>query len=244
MSHFHSYITSLAYTGRTPCITSELYQNSIPQALQDAISVSALYLTKSGKNESIVLNILGEKVNRLLQSFEKQACLTDHLASVQALLMYQVIRFFDGDIRQRALAERQMTCLETWASALLQRLQEAASFTGVRTPWHNWLLCESIRRTVLTSTLLHALYNCIKEGYCEPVQRLSRLPVTQNMDLWDMGEGQWLEAFLMDEVAGLQTYRDFAKGWFPRDNKLLAQDSFEACLLAACSEEYLQLIQR
>lgn len=170
--------------------------------------------------------------------------IVEHLASVQALIIYQIIRLFDGDIRQRGLAERQMRRLDEWTTSLCQRMNEAVMCETIQSPWRTWLFCESIRRTMLTSMLVRALYIFIKEGYCDMIPRMSQVPVTPNMELWNMNEGQWLQALLVDDVTTLQTYRDYAQSWYRTADKLLAQDSYEACLLALCKEDVLQIIER
>ena len=158
-------------------------------------------------------------------------------------MVYQIIRLFDGDIRQRGFAERQMRRLDEWTTSLRHRMNEAVTGESIQSPWRTWLFYESIRRTILTSMLVSALYTFIKEGYCDMIPRMSQVPVTPNMELWNMNEGQWLQALLVDDVTTLQTYRDYAQGWYRTTDKLLAQDSFEACLLALCKEDVLQIIE-
>ena len=220
-----------------------MYGTELPQCFQDVVSVSALYLSKSDKNGNLVLNVLENKANILIHSCPTALPIIEHLASVQALVVYQIIRLFDGDIRQRGLAERQKSRLDEWTTRLHQRMNEAVTCETPQSPWRTWLLCESIRRTVLTSMLVGALYTFIKEGHCAAIPQMSRVPVTPNMELWNMNERQWLQALLVDDVTTLQTYRDYAQGWYRTTDKLLAQDSFEACLLALCKEDVLQIIE-
>ncbi|EER41448.1 conserved hypothetical protein [Histoplasma capsulatum H143] len=48
-----------------------------------------------------------------------------HLAHVQSLLIYQIIRLFGGDIRQQALAEQQAPILTTWLQEMWDSLMNS-----------------------------------------------------------------------------------------------------------------------
>lgn len=100
------------------------------------------------------------------------------LARVHALLLYQIIRFFDGDLVARASADASFCHLESSAHALLSHiswhsrdgvqdhhsdianddpLNPLEHITALRNRWQHWVLQESARRTYLVARfLLHA----------------------------------------------------------------------------------------
>jgi hypothetical protein len=112
-----------------PFLHRQLYSESgLPPCLQDAFTAVALYESKNDKNEEVLFRIIEEKANKLLN---EPSSVTDSgegvpssfrtvelLARVQALFIYQFIRLFDGDIRQRAQAEALIPTLKGWTNNL------------------------------------------------------------------------------------------------------------------------------
>lgn len=97
--------------------------DSLPPALRDAYAVAAAYTMKNSLNASLVLGIVEAKARGLVYDPEQISWTPlQQLAALQALVMYQLIRWFDGDIRQRALAEQDEPVLESWTEALLARV--------------------------------------------------------------------------------------------------------------------------
>lgn len=102
-----------------------------------------------------------------------------HLARTQALLIYKIIRLFDGDIRARAQAEKHIDTLSLWARQMWQSANLALSSdhaegpgdTQLRTDgtitstWQAWIFSESIRRTYLAATLTEAVYLTLKQSW-------------------------------------------------------------------------------
>ena len=91
----------------------------------------------------------------------------DLLASMQALILLQIVRLFDGDIRQRANAENIQPFFVNTIRRLQQRTkglgepeESISSLLNSKGPdaWETWSLAESMRRTVITGYSLHGLY--------------------------------------------------------------------------------------
>jgi hypothetical protein len=88
--------------GKAPFIHPRLYANDMPKALQDAYAACAIYSTKTDQNEFVAFTVIESKANELLRSPDQGSWTSlELLAAVQALLIFQFIRLFDGDIRQR-----------------------------------------------------------------------------------------------------------------------------------------------
>lgn len=106
----------------------------------------------------------------------------DHLARVQALLCYQYIRLYDGDLRSRIMAESQIPVLSRWSmdminSALLSseyvhsistmsfgKRSQASIEKKLNSDWHAWILAESVRRTWLVAGHVQCIYRLLSDG--------------------------------------------------------------------------------
>lgn len=97
------------------------YQETLPIAYQDVLSICALHIQRSPRNKTVVFRMLDDRVKTLLAQAKTSFCsVEDRLLQLQAMLLYQFMRLFDGDIRQRANAERDFEPLEAWAIELHQ----------------------------------------------------------------------------------------------------------------------------
>lgn len=116
------------------------------------------------------MTCIDARVNDLLDSALPESPL-DALARTQALLLYQIIRFFDGDIVARASADTTFSELVSSTSALLHHISWdgedvssnlAMSDKDVELPtfplqlpresWRLWIFQESARRTYLIAS--------------------------------------------------------------------------------------------
>ncbi|EED13936.1 hypothetical protein TSTA_101720 [Talaromyces stipitatus ATCC 10500] len=111
----------------------------------------------------------------------KPRSVLDHLARVQALLIYQIIRLFDGDPRSRMMAESLIPVLSRWCknmidSALLssEYVHSAATISNtasqaniekrITSDWNAWILAESVRRTWLVAGHMQCFYRLLSYG--------------------------------------------------------------------------------
>ncbi|KAF2116308.1 hypothetical protein BDV96DRAFT_645639 [Lophiotrema nucula] len=173
--------------GKAPFIHPMLYQSGMPKPLQDAYAACAIYSTKTPQNEFVALTVIESKANELVRS-PNQASWTplDLLAAIQALLIFQFIRLFDGDIRQRAQAEQSEQLLESWTEQLKSRTEEEQRFTTMTAPsWRSWVFAESVRRTVSMSYFLSGIYSLVKQGYCTLSEKVTANSFTAQKELWD-----------------------------------------------------------
>lgn len=137
-----------------------LYRHDMPRSIQDVSASCALYIAKNAVNAPVIMRCIEAKVNHLLASPVPSTPL-DILARTQALLLYQIIRLFDGDIGARASAETIFADLESSASALSNHIiwtpdptsqeQDLPLFPieASRDFWTSWIFQESARRTFL-----------------------------------------------------------------------------------------------
>ena len=187
----------LVTKGRTPFLHHHLYHDNIPPVIQDIFGVCALYCSpKTSNYQTTMWRIIDGNVARLFQD-PIPSSLPEHLARVQALILFQIIRLFDGDIRQRAQAEQCDTILASWTQELRDRTvwEDYGSQT-----WEQWIFAESSRRTVITSLTMRGIYLVLKQGHCTLAPQITQLSFTGKASLWNAPSAYlWQKAYTQDD---------------------------------------------
>ncbi|KAJ6166337.1 hypothetical protein N7485_009581 [Penicillium canescens] len=224
---------------KTPFIHSRLYDAYLPNTIQDAFTVLAAYSTKTSETEDLIFCILESKTTSLVEQDHHTGTLSQLLAAVHALALFQIIQLFDGDIRQRSLAEQHMDTLRIWTFQLQIRAEE---LTPALT-WQEWILAESTRRTIIFVMMIEGLYLTLKTGCCPNVKAMSILPFTSDVTLWDLSESaSWLAE--SDQLRSKTVlYGDFARGW--QEGQVPGRlDGFQKLLLIPCmGERYREVLE-
>lgn len=122
-----------------------MYEDNMPKAILDAFTASALYATKNSANEAAVFKVLDANASNLLQQYNpaESRPTRDLLIMIQALLLYQIIRVFDGDIRQRGHAETAMPALKEMTIQLEQHRDQFANVPSAGPDPPHWDVCFS-----------------------------------------------------------------------------------------------------
>ena len=232
ISRLRSFVPTLAFTGSNPFIHAHLYSATQPAAFQDSIALSALYLAKTKQNAGILTNAINQKIDALVAS-RRTWSLHEHLAAVQALITYQLIRLFDADLGLQAPAARQNRLLELWTAQLWKR-SFAEPLTFAR-PWDAWVFYESLRRTVMMSVFTRGGWSALtQDGLCDQVPVLARLPLSKGDEFWDIGAEEFESRTRGAEGADqLVSYGDFSLSWTPGDD-LRGLSEYQRLLLAPC----------
>src|SRR5271156_4154957 len=221
----------LVSQGHTLFIHQHLYDRDIPSSIQDVFGACALYCSKrTGNYKTVMWRIIEGYITRLIaeEAREGRGSLKDHLARVQALMLYQIIRLFDGDIRQRAMAETHEPILEAWTNNLRDRTVWGSNSPdcpsangGGGVSWEQWLFGESCRRTVITSLMLRGVYLMLRRGYCTFGSQVTLLSFNAHAGLWNAPS-----AYL------------WSKQFYGGDKKLeIKQMDFDPIVLGATSAE-------
>ncbi|KAH7205634.1 hypothetical protein BKA60DRAFT_578635 [Fusarium oxysporum] len=205
--------------GNNPFIHKQLYLDTgLPPCLEDAWTTLTAYFSKTALNTPLVMQIIEHRVDALLQSqphddasFMAVPSLQtiQHLARVQALFIYQFLQFYDGCIRQRAMADRSIPtllqwCEHLWQSVILDAVHNEQSLTTIdmnssdamaETPtskhWKAWILSESLRRTWVVCTSTIAAYLRERDGWNECA---GEIRYTACQGLWDASSSaMWLQ---------------------------------------------------
>ena len=222
----------MALENGTPWSHPLLYCNTTPRSIQDAQACCALYLVKNSVNAPLVLSTIFSRASELA-SQPLPTSQRDLLAHTHALLLYSIMRLFDGDIQALKLAEQDMPVLESAARALLpliifpdpQTASQALSVYPLSTArefWNDWILQESARRTFLMVQIYRQIY-----------RRLCGMPPLQcdgQMYLcryWTMSAHLW----------GANDALKFAEAWGLRKQFLSVNANFRAMVDVAMAED-------
>ncbi|KAJ4325975.1 hypothetical protein N0V94_000340 [Neodidymelliopsis sp. IMI 364377] len=228
-----SYVPSMAYTGSTPFLHQNLWQSYQPESYQDCVSISALYLCKTSANTALIANSINSKVANLRVA-SKSWDLLEHLAAVQTLVIYQIIRLFDTSLAQQAQAQKHNVLLETWAAQLWKRSFNEP--TLLANCYETWVFNESLRRTIMMSVFVRCAWSLYaRDGLADQVPVLAHIPFTKDLRAWKFDPEDWKSIVLPGMLAedGLTAYKDFTCKWSEKD-EVEALDPFERLLLAAC----------
>lgn len=186
--------------GQTAFIHKSLFSTQAPHAIQDALGACALYARKNEANQALVYRNLSQQVDRLGRNYADSSAL-EQLASVQAMTLLQIIRYFDGDIRQRADAERTEPLFLEWIRQLQHRLKTSESrreelvLSQTADSWKSWLFSESLRRTIIMGYTLQGFYSFLKNGWDDSHHEFNQLSFYAQRALWTAASAfQWESA--------------------------------------------------
>jgi hypothetical protein len=197
-----------------------------------------MYCQKSPRNSQLILDMLRSGISGLVKASSTYS-FQDLLLAVQALLVYEIIGLFDGDMNFRAAAEKWLSLLEKWTSQLIDA---SIAYEQVRRhddEFESWVAIESARRTVLCSFMLQAVHVLAMGGQCTSVPFMATLPVSSNGFLWNMSKEEWLNANPSTQSSPI-TYREFVSEW--ASGKVFSIDTYETILLYACKHNADRMI--
>jgi hypothetical protein len=114
-----AWLTDWVEQGRNPFIHRQLYRYRMPLCVQDAFMSLSAYLSKTSANENIIYRIIEDRVMQLvaegipsLGASPQSVDTLEHLGRIEALLVYQCVGLYDGNVRLRYLAEQHIPVLE------------------------------------------------------------------------------------------------------------------------------------
>ncbi|ETS76544.1 hypothetical protein PFICI_11931 [Pestalotiopsis fici W106-1] len=172
-SRVKNFVNDMATHNATPFLHPFLYRAHTPECIMSCFSTSVLYTARTPTNTAMVMRALCKSAHELVaaESVRFVTTTTERLARAQALLLYQIIRLFDGDVALRAQAERDSALLNTWLAELCKmrdNLSTSArlenSVARAQPPeWEQWIFAESVRRTILMAYSVLGLYELMKD---------------------------------------------------------------------------------
>ncbi|KAH6997687.1 hypothetical protein BKA56DRAFT_626518 [Ilyonectria sp. MPI-CAGE-AT-0026] len=147
-----------AHTRTLPFVHPRLYGSNLPRTMLAAFSAATAYAGRTPENKAWVYKLVAEAAREIHREGERVDTAVEKVARVQALVILDSIRMFDGDVALRATSEREMPQFMAWLmelKALKDELEEGLSSAVListdRPPasWESWVLLESTRRTVM-----------------------------------------------------------------------------------------------
>lgn len=241
---------------QTPWCHACLYKEEMPRVMQgqchcvprtlirltvhvlDALSACALYTSRNSANGSIIMRCIDAKVNDLLAS-HIPADFLNTVAHVQALLLYQTIRFFDSDILARSSADATFHELKSAAHALASHIEwnphnvlddskangeiNLFPLQASRAIWKQWVLQESARRTFLIACFFVNVWKLLT----------GRQVATCRADPVLLGQSWTLSAKLWQAGNAV----DFAVAWRGRDHFVVRRRAIISTLANARGDD-------
>ena len=227
-----SFVSSMAYTGATPFLHQNLWKNQQPESYQDCVSISALYLCKTSANNALIANTINFKIAKLITA-SRTWSLAEHLAAVQTLIVYQIMRLFDASLNAREQAQKQSVLLDAWAASLWKRSFIEPAVLG--TSHETWVFNESLRRTVMIAVFVRCAWSTYtRGGLASQLHVLASIPFTKDAKAWKVEEGKWDSDVLPEllEKNSLTVYTDYTD-WWSHEKEVDVLDGFGRLLLGA-----------
>ncbi|KAI0842847.1 hypothetical protein F5Y06DRAFT_256256 [Hypoxylon sp. FL0890] len=172
MSVFKNFHITFARDNSTIYMHRHLYEGDTPRWILQAFSVCVIYANQTQATRGLLLKALHENVNDLKETANGTALTPrEKLARVHALIAYQTIRMFDGDISLGQQVDDDMPLLEAWNGELgiiRDNLEEPTRLntTELRNKppesWERWLFAESVRRTYMIGASLKIFWDLLK----------------------------------------------------------------------------------
>ncbi|KAF5849011.1 hypothetical protein GGP41_010135 [Bipolaris sorokiniana] len=209
----------------TPWMHPTLYDDHIPRCLQDAHAACALYINKNEINAERVAHHIRSRVEELINEIVPDTPI-EILARTHAIMLYQLMIVFGGDIRVCAQADAFSSHLEEMGAMLLPIATEENEHIGAlplypstaaHSAWRSFIFRESARRTVLAAYQITVMYTVLtgQMKTCSPDVAL-KSRITLSAHLWKA-----TNAF------------DFAMSWNAKNHFVIEGLNFASLLKAA-----------
>ncbi|EUC47386.1 hypothetical protein COCMIDRAFT_24709 [Bipolaris oryzae ATCC 44560] len=153
----------------TPWMHPTLYDKNMPRCMQDAHATCALYITKNEINAERVTYHIRSRVEELIKETVPETPI-EILARTQAIMLYQLMLVFGGDIHFRTQADALSSQLDDMGAMLLPIATEENEHVGAlplypstaaHSAWRSFVFRESARRTVLAAYQFTVMYTVL-----------------------------------------------------------------------------------
>ncbi|KAI0103716.1 hypothetical protein GGR51DRAFT_561648 [Nemania sp. FL0031] len=171
LNAFKRFHVNFAQTSGTLYIHRYLYKDNMPRSMLQAFSMCLLYTNQTASNRGVVLRVLHETITDLKATAGGTALVPqEKLARVHALMFYQTMRMFDGDITLGQQAEDDMALLESWNKDIgklrdnLDDLANLGNDVSEHPPesWERWIFAETLRRTYIMCTCIQKFWGMLR----------------------------------------------------------------------------------
>ncbi|UPX14244.1 uncharacterized protein EKO05_0004733 [Ascochyta rabiei] len=170
-----------------------LYDEHMPRSLQDAHASCALYNARNDINTDFVARHIMSRVDELI-AVPLPTDATEILAQAHALMLYQIMLVFGGDVQHYSHAEVLVPLLEAVDNLLLHLstqqtdpINELSLYpsAAMRAVWKSFVFRETLRRTILSLFQFLALCRLLRGQFGSCTNELSHgNKVTLSAHLW------------------------------------------------------------
>jgi hypothetical protein len=232
--------------GHSPFIHRRLYQDRFPPCVEEAYLVLSAYVHRTPANEAMVLRLMGNRAAKLLAEYgygcgggegegsrgdagaraSRPRDALEHIARCHALLIYQTIGLYDGDIQLRLVCEGRIPILNRWLDEMTEYVRRGARLDDVLAPpslerlgemlgggapassttgatnlvWNSWILAESIRRLWVITSGVQGVYAQLQQGRI-PSACKGNLMFTTNRMIWEASSASaWEQLCAQDKT--------------------------------------------
>lgn len=211
ISYIRGWLDDWIRTGSNQFVHPRLYRARFPRPMQRAFTAMSSYVNRTPETESFILRVIDNDAIDLINASEPgieplpiQHDALEQLARVQALLVYQYIGLYDGDIRLRHQAEQRIPTLKRWCEQMVERAKttlclgsllvwpdpeqalNGIALTDVSNlddlQWYTWIHAECVRRTWLVVSGLLSLYELRRDGFTDC---MGGMMFTTRKGVWD-----------------------------------------------------------
>jgi hypothetical protein len=184
---------TIVKTNATLWSHTALYDEYMPRPMQDAQAACALYNARNDINADFITRHITSRVEELVTTTMPTSHI-DVAARAHALMLYQVMFVFGGDVRLHCHIEALLPYIEEVGVALLGLCRQEGDPTGTlplypstiaRDTWRLFILRETLRRTVLSLHQFVALCHLLlgRRDSCAPGLEQG-IKVTLSAQLW------------------------------------------------------------
>ncbi|KAF4420562.1 hypothetical protein FACUT_11099 [Fusarium acutatum] len=217
-----SWLAEWVQTGSNPFIHRQVYSLRFPRSIQDAYMCLSCFLNKTPANGRLVMSLVEERSQVLLNEHgfdtagafvlrdqDKGLDLMDHLARVQALLIYQFIALFEDKVCLRPVTQSRNDLLLAWTKEMVSVAastvpsgvrdilvsSENGKYYGkdfIQLLWHSWIVSETVRRTWNVMATMRGLFGFVERGREAPCP--GGMMFTTRIGVWEAKSAtEWLE---------------------------------------------------
>ncbi|RWA08842.1 hypothetical protein EKO27_g6246 [Xylaria grammica] len=165
MNTFKKFHVTFSHSSCTPYIHRYLYKDNMPRWMVQAYTMCLTYTNQTVANRAVVLRVLHDNVTDLKATASNTTLVPqEKLARTHALMFYQTIRMFDGDVTLGQQADDDMALLESWNKDLCKvrdNLDDLASKgdSAREYPPESWELILAIGDVIIAGRSLGHLWD-------------------------------------------------------------------------------------
>ncbi|ORY12875.1 hypothetical protein BCR34DRAFT_286370 [Clohesyomyces aquaticus] len=173
-------------------------EDELPEMLVNCMTLAEMFTVRTKKTSNLLWRTVRMEYERLWLEHERYSD-NELLASVQALLIYAIMRFMDGHTDLENFDIPLLQSLNTISSALSLRIGGGEFKNSVEVEqqsWQDWIFQESRRRVVTVARIMNLAINLDHAISCEPLDGFCLAPLPAKKTLWEAADAKhWRAEF-------------------------------------------------